>query len=540
MAPSTMLHLPIPSSTPPAEPAQPPWRVLVVDDEPEVHTITRLALRDCEFLHRGLAFIFANSAAEARAVFIAQPDVALAFIDVVMETDHAGLELVTFVRQQLGNAAVRLILRTGQPGAAPEREVIRDFDIDDYLAKTSITASKLYTATISSLRAYQRIRSLQTTQQQLERYRDGLEDLIDASDNLRETRSLKQLAQGLLQQLGGLLHGSRQSLLVQVKGASADNFEPGFDVLAQAGCREDPPEPPIDPEVLAHLSESLRRESSIHAGDVYVGYFPGGRGQVYLIYMDGVDQDDELALRLLTRFCRNIVLAFEQLHQELELLDSQSEIIFSLCGLLEARTGSCSNHERRVAHLSRLLARGLGLSALDCQTLFSISPLHDIGLAMLPSAPLHPDRPLDDAGQASWRSHPCQGADWLSRSAPPVLQAAATVALQHLEHYDGNGHPLGLHGSEIHLHARVVALAHAFDTLMHQGPQQPALPLPEVIATLKAGRGHRFDPQLVDLLLECLDEALAILHQHPDGPVTSPALASDRLAGHLQASETVK
>ncbi|BDT67233.1 sensor histidine kinase RcsC [Comamonadaceae bacterium OS-1] len=137
-----------------------PWRVLLVDDEPEVHVITRLTLRDCEYLGRTLEFTSACSAAQAREQLALHSDWALVFIDVVMETDTAGLDLVNHIRHTLGNTAVRLILRTGQPGQAPERRVIRDFDINDYINKTSITADKLYTATMASLRAYHHIQQL--------------------------------------------------------------------------------------------------------------------------------------------------------------------------------------------------------------------------------------------------------------------------------------------------------------------------------------------------------------------------------------------
>ncbi len=137
-----------------------PWRVLLVDDEPEVHVITRLTLRDCEYQGRVVEFTSAYSAAEARAQMEQCNDWALVFIDVVMETDTAGLDLVNYIRRTLGNTAVRLILRTGQPGQAPERQVIHDFDINDYINKTNVTADKLYTATLASLRAYHDIQKL--------------------------------------------------------------------------------------------------------------------------------------------------------------------------------------------------------------------------------------------------------------------------------------------------------------------------------------------------------------------------------------------
>jgi CheY-like chemotaxis protein len=111
------------------------WCVLLVDDEPEVHSVTQLALRGFEFNGRKLELVSAYSAAQARDIFLTRNDIALAMVDVVMETDHAGLDLVRHVRQDRRNALTRLVLRTGQPGQAPEDQVIRDYDIDDYKEK---------------------------------------------------------------------------------------------------------------------------------------------------------------------------------------------------------------------------------------------------------------------------------------------------------------------------------------------------------------------------------------------------------------------
>ncbi|MFT5604043.1 MAG: CheY-like chemotaxis protein [Paracoccaceae bacterium] len=117
----------------------PRWKVLVVDDEEEIHNITRLALRDFRFSGRELEFVSAYSGAEAQTSIMEHPDVAIILLDVVMETDDAGLLFARFIRQTVGNQFVRIILRTGQSGMAPERQVMKVFDINDYRAKTELT-----------------------------------------------------------------------------------------------------------------------------------------------------------------------------------------------------------------------------------------------------------------------------------------------------------------------------------------------------------------------------------------------------------------
>jgi two-component system, cell cycle response regulator len=134
--------------------ALPPWPVLVVDDDPQVHSMTEVLLRDFQFKDRGFRAVSAYSAAEARAILEGRDDIPVMLLDVVMETDHAGLSLAQIIRQDLGNQRLRIILRTGQPGEAPEREVMLAYDINDYRSKTELTAHKLFTALVGALRSW--------------------------------------------------------------------------------------------------------------------------------------------------------------------------------------------------------------------------------------------------------------------------------------------------------------------------------------------------------------------------------------------------
>lgn len=130
------------------------WCVLMVDDDAVVHTVTRLALRGYEFRGRSLEFISAFSGQEGQQVFQDRKDIAVAIVDVVMEKDQAGLELVDYVRHTLDNHRTRLVVRTGQPAMVPQQTVIRDHEIDDYREKTALTIQKLRAMLDSQLGAY--------------------------------------------------------------------------------------------------------------------------------------------------------------------------------------------------------------------------------------------------------------------------------------------------------------------------------------------------------------------------------------------------
>ncbi|MGZ5787701.1 MAG: DUF3369 domain-containing protein, partial [Ramlibacter sp.] len=181
-----------------SQPGLAPWRIMIVDDDSDVHTTTTFALSNMEMQGRPLEFVHAHSAAEARGLLERETDLAVILLDVVMEQADAGLHLVRHVRETLGRHDVRIILRTGQPGYAPEMEAIRGYDINDYRSKSELTRTKLYTAVAAAVRSYEQIRALQAN-------RAGLECIARASAELMALHGVRDFGHGVLAQLGTLL-----------------------------------------------------------------------------------------------------------------------------------------------------------------------------------------------------------------------------------------------------------------------------------------------------------------------------------------------
>ena len=214
---------------PPSRPEAKAWKVAVIDDDPAVHDGTRFALYDYSLNGDGIELVSAYSAAEGRDLLVANPDIAVVLLDVVMESDQAGLELVNYIRRELHNEAVRIILRTGEPGQAPERQVIVDYDINDYKAKTELTADKLFTSLTSALRSHMQLRSMIET-------RRGLEIIIEATPTLFDFRSMQRLAEGVLTQVASLLAVDCAGILIlRDLGAGGRRLA----VLAGSGCYRD-------------------------------------------------------------------------------------------------------------------------------------------------------------------------------------------------------------------------------------------------------------------------------------------------------------
>ncbi|MFC3676679.1 LuxR C-terminal-related transcriptional regulator [Ferrovibrio xuzhouensis] len=132
-----------------------PWKLLIVDDEPDVHSLTKLLLRNFNYRKRNLAFLSAYSATEARDVMRDNPDIALVLLDVVMETEHAGLALVDYIRNDLNNQSTQIVVRTGQPGQAPPLTVVSNHGINDYKEKTEITQQSMILTVVKALRLYE-------------------------------------------------------------------------------------------------------------------------------------------------------------------------------------------------------------------------------------------------------------------------------------------------------------------------------------------------------------------------------------------------
>jgi DNA-binding NarL/FixJ family response regulator len=204
----------------------PRWKVAIIDDDPAVHEGTRFALDRYSLHDHTLEILSAYSASEGRELLRANPDTAVVLLDVVMETDAAGLHLVDYIRNELKNETVRIILRTGQPGQAPERRVIVDYDINDYKAKTELTADKLFTTLTAALRGYQQLSRMVET-------RRGLEIIIEAASTLFDFKSLQRLAEGVLTQIASLLNVDCAGILVLREGGSLDET---YAVLAGSGC----------------------------------------------------------------------------------------------------------------------------------------------------------------------------------------------------------------------------------------------------------------------------------------------------------------
>jgi response regulator RpfG family c-di-GMP phosphodiesterase len=495
-----------------AAPKLAPWKILLVDDEPDIHDVTKLTLSRFRLDGRALSFVHAYNGAEAKQVLAREEDIALVFLDVVMESEDSGLEVARWMRQDLGNQHTRIVLRTGQPGQAPEERVIVDYDINDYKEKTELDRTKLFTTTFAALRAYRDIMKVEEARRIQHSYREGLERVIEASTHIFKQRSLKDFASGLLQQVVALLR-LEQSMLLRVAGASLITGESEYEILAQIG---DIGGDVICPELVAQLDEArANRISKLH-GDTYVGYFPNSSGKASLLVLKGVDEISEIDSQLLEVFCSGVAIAFDNILLNQEITDTQAELILRLGDVVESRSNEAGNHVRRMSHVCKLLANAAGLPEDETAVLMHAAPMHDIGKIATPDSVLLKPGKLTPEEWEVMKEHPTVGLSILDGSQRPILKAAAVIAHQHHEKWDGSGYPQGLKGEQIHPYARIVAVADVFDALCHKRVYKDAWPVEKVTEYLREVAGHHLDPHYVELLIKNIDEAVAVNSNWPD------------------------
>ncbi len=490
------------------------WKILIVDDEEEVHAVTKMALRRFTFDGKSVDFLSAYSATEAKILLAKNMDIAVVLLDVVMEKEDSGLELARYIRTELNNHLVRIILRTGQPGQAPEHKVVLEYDINDYKEKTELTAQKLHTTLVTTLRSF---RDMST----MELNRRSLKKIVESSATMFEAQSISNFTAGVLSKMVSLLHMNSATSSYYVSGLAVTRKSPtDFKILAATdkyqsliGGKFSPVDPTLPYDDIVN---AFNQKQSLYFHDRFIIYFCSKQGLENVLHLDGVPALSIWDRDLIELFCTNVSVAFDNLYLNKEVEDTQKEILFTLGEVAEARSQETGHHVKRVAEMAKLLALRYGLSPEEAERLRLAAPIHDVGKLAIPDAILNKPGKLTTEEFIIMKTHSPIGYEMLKNSTRSILKIGALIALQHHERYDGTGYPKGLAGEEIHIYGRIVALADVFDALNSKRVYKNTWPLDEILTYLREQRGAHFDPKLVDIFLDNLDEILRICNRLAD------------------------
>jgi response regulator RpfG family c-di-GMP phosphodiesterase len=492
------------------------WKILVVDDEADIRTLTRLNLKGFSFDARELQILEAASAHEARQMLAEHDDIAVALIDVVMETDDAGLRLVEYIRQELNNKMIRLVIRTGQPGVAPERFVIDNFDIDDYKDKTELTATRLYTTVRSALKAYRDLKTIDLNRIGLSRVLNAAPDLYRISN-----ASLNGFFEGVLTQIVGLCNLADVSFISTIDGLIATFDGQNVNVMATTGPMADPArfeeirKQCAEAVTGGHLPEKIRQDGVVIPLTV-------GPNPVGFVYVEPTRELSSADLDLLKVMAQQCSSALENLRLHIDLQGAYDNAIDMLAEIAEFKDKTTGQHIHRIDNYTRLVALELGISAAEAELFGKASRLHDVGKIGIPDEILRKRGKLTDEEFTIMKGHVNIGASILSHD--PSLAIAREVALSHHERWEGGGYPTGQPSSNTPLLTRIVSVVDVFDALVSRRPYKEPWTVADAAANIEAAAGTQFDPAVVAAFLKLLHQdafanLLATVHADNQGDV---------------------
>lgn len=527
----------------------PAVRVLIIDDEPMVRATFVAFMKHWGYITRE-----AENGQVGLEIFQQEPfDVVLTDLDMPV---MGGLAVLAYLHEHAPDTPVVIISGAGQLDDAVQTVKLGAWD---YLTKP-VGSMAILESTIQ--RCLEKARLIKENK----RYQDYLEEEVskktealrqnnmalraEVADRKRKeeevllmNRHLEEVADAsgelfAFQTIPELMTGVLESLQYLLKGGAQNTFENGglvfFDnsfvvakdkadmiVLSGTGIftgREGLSASEVLPERLfakVHALLTEGRGAGLDGHDFLVHMRTVNRAEC-AIYIDCPSPVSEADKRLTQIYITNVASAYDSILLNEEISNSQKEVIFTLGEVIETRSKESANHVQRVAEYSYLLAQKCGLEETEADLLRYASPMHDAGKIGISDSILNKPGKLTDEEFGIMQSHSAIGYEILKSSQRPILQAAAIVAHEHHEKWNGRGYPRGLAGEEIHIYGRIVALADVFDALGSDRCYKAAWPIEKILALIKEERGNHFDPALVDHFFANLDEFLRIKRDLPD------------------------
>ncbi len=484
-------------------PANTGWKILIVDDDESVHQVTELALKHFDYNGRKLKFISAYSAREAKEIVRKERDISIVLLDVVMETEGAGFEVVEFIRNVLGNNHMRIILRTGQPGYAPERYVIDHYDINDYKEKTDLTQEKLYTTVRMGLKSYEYISTLSSQ-------RRSLEYIVQAAPSIFKVTTLDNFFRSILNaiiDLLGISEGySKVDMLsgfVAYPVSAQGEYKVCHGVNNHGDWEEDENKIAVMLHRLHPQLDSIQGIFNVEEGTFAIP-IKDKNEIVAAILLENLGEISDHGKRLLNIISMQASSAFKNIDL-FELLSREHQETINILAMASEIKDECTgDHIRRIETITCLLAQELGLSEEEAVKMGNAATLHDIGKLSVPDSVLQKQGRLSESEFDIIKQHPLSGEKILGGHSH--FELARTIAKTHHERYDGNGYPKGLAGEDIPLCGRITALADVYDALSNVRPYKDAWPSEKVLELIRRERGKQFDPNVVDAFFRLVEK----------------------------------
>jgi response regulator RpfG family c-di-GMP phosphodiesterase/HAMP domain-containing protein len=363
-------------------------------------------------------------------------------------------------------------------------------------------------------------RKREQTEQNLQVLNYRLREIIDLSSEVFRIKTIEEFSERVLKKTASVLSSSSQMFANSNSGFIAIHQDSKHMVIAGLGeyARHvgKPVGEVVNSALLSELMLTEAKDSPVFKKGFFSHKIETHEKTEIIIYLNAVPVPTESEMSIIQIFCSNLSIAVDNLILNNEIISTQKEIVDTLGDVIETRSQEAANHVRRVSEYSHMLAEAIGLSPEEALIIRNASPMHDAGKIGIPDSILNKEGLLTPAEFEIMKTHTQIGYDILRHSRRPMLQAAAIVARDHHEKWDGSGYPAGTKGEAIHIFGRITAVADVFDALSSERCYKKAWPIEEALDYLSAQRGLHFDPLLVDVFQKNLAQVLYIRKTYPD------------------------
>jgi putative nucleotidyltransferase with HDIG domain len=440
-------------------------KVMIVDDSKTIHAELSSILSELSWNGKDLDIEHTYGYEEFKKIFVPEK-YALVITDLVMESDDAGIKVINHIRHTCNDKKTRIILMTADPEKIPTDLLTRDYDINAYIEKKSLSPFSTKLTVLSLLKTYQDITLLE----------QAIVTLENVAANASEM-SLPELLINTFFQVRTFLCLKRPD--IKLDGEIFVNNERIF--------------PPkfMNSE---HLEYRYDVHTKVQKDNI-----------LFVVY------SSKQLNSLETSYIRSLLKNLQRSLNSTKYPDIEEEFVIMLSKVVEAKSEETGDHVNHVAELSYYLAQYLGFSSSDAKLIKKASALHDIGKVGVPDYILNKPGKLDEKEFSIMKEHSLIGFEILRDSTLNIFELGAVVALEHHERWDGSGYPYGLQGEEIAIEARIVQVADVFEALTHDRCYRPAWSVEKAVEYMNDMKGRQFDPMVLDAFNKHLKDMIAIV-----------------------------
>lgn len=492
-------------------------KVIILSKNEYNHEFIAKILYSARIKNASINILHTYSIEECKTIINNNSDAALLFIDlekpINLKSVDNELFIVTYIRDILKNKSLQIILKNSFAGKYTPDKIVMRYNINQFIYDKDLNENMILSSILSSLNSFETI-SL------TEKSKKGLEQVIKSSSIIFELHSLKKFAVGMLNQLSLIIKSGSNLPYLNTSCFVASRKGKNFYILLGRGNFSSH----IGENIVNSVSSNTLRDFKLvistkknkFSKDHFILYFNNNYNNEMLIYFDKITYLSKSSIKTIDLFCKNMNIAFDNICLNHELESTQKEIIFTLGEISEVRSHETGHHVKRVAEYANLIAVKYGLPLKEAEIIKLASPMHDVGKLAIPDCILNKPSSLTNEEFEVMKTHSKIGYDMLKSSNRRLMKSAAIIALEHHEKFDGTGYPYGLKGTNIHIYGRITALADVFDALGTERVYKEAWSLNKILLHFKNQKGRQFDPKLIDIFFDNLDNILDIKSTFPD------------------------